>query len=90
MKPFKKLVAITGTYTNREGQEKNRYQRVGTLFKRDDDSLVAKYECIPIGWDGWANAYDLDEDRQQNNQAGMKKARAAAAPEPELDDDIPF
>ena len=77
MKPLKKLVATTGKYTDRSGQEKNRYQRVGTLFQRDDGSLTIKLDCMPIGeFNGWLSAYDLDENRYRLFVEGPWKAEA--------------
>ena len=97
MKPYKKLVATVGTYQDSQGNEKNRYIRVGTLFLREDNSVCMKLDSLPAGneWQGWINAYDLDEDRAENNANGMKQVKAAvaapAAPAaPSFDDEIPF
>ena len=64
MKKFKNIVVITGTYTNFEGQEKKRYQTIGSVFLDDKDNLKIKIDSIPIvdgSWSGWANCYDLEE-----------------------------
>jgi len=91
MKPIKKLVAITGKYTDRNGQEKNSYMTCGKLLQRDDGSLCVKLDALPLGdFNGWINCYDLDENRQQNNQQGMAQARQAAEPENFESQDIPF
>ena len=79
MKKIKRIVATVGKYTNAQGEEKNQYQAVGTLFQRDDGTQCVKIDAVPIGWTGWANFYDLDEKKQQ--------APTAAAP---LDDEIPY
>jgi hypothetical protein len=36
MSIYKDLVVKTGTFTNREGEEKNRYENIGTLVEKDD------------------------------------------------------
>ena len=93
MKRIKKAVATVGKYTDRNGHEKNQYMTVGTLMQRDDGSLCLKMDALPLGdFNGWLNFYDLDENRQQNNQQGMAQARQAAEPVPDNfpSDDIPF
>jgi len=64
MKKFKNIVVITGTYKTRDGQEKKRYQTIGSVFLDDNENLKIKIDSIPIvdgGWAGWANCYDLEE-----------------------------
>ena len=56
MKKIKNIVVITGTYTNKDGQEKKRYQTIGSLFE-DGENLKIKLDTIPFvdgGWTGWA------------------------------------
>ena len=63
MKKYKNIVVITGTYTNKDGQEKKRYQTIGSLFE-DGENFKIKLDTIPLadgGWTGWANCYDLEE-----------------------------
>ena len=70
MKPIRKIVAITGKYTDAGGMQKNRYTRVGTLFKGDDNAISIKLDAVPAGeWSGWLNCYPMDEQRQQSRQA---------------------
>ena len=64
MKKYKNIVVVTGTYTNREGQEKKRYQTIGSVFVDDSNNLKIKMDSTPLvegGWNGWANCYDLEE-----------------------------
>ena len=63
MKKIKNIVVITGTYNNKDGQEKKRYQTIGSLFE-DGENLKIKLDTIPLvdgGWTGWANCYELEE-----------------------------
>jgi hypothetical protein len=78
MKKFKNIVVITGTYKTKDGQEKKRYQNIGSVFLDDNDNLKIKMDSMPLvegGWNGWANCYDLEE------KANKQEARH---------DDIPF
>ena len=64
MKKIKNISVITGTYKNRDGQEKKRNQNIGSVFVDDNDNLKIKIDSTPVmdgGWNGWANCYDLEE-----------------------------
>ena len=63
MKKIKNIKVITGTYTNKDGAEKKRYQIIGSLFE-DGENFKIKLDTVPLvdgGWNGWANCYDLEE-----------------------------
>ena len=50
------ISVITGKYTNNDGQEKNRYQRIGSVIDTKNGPMI-KFDCIPVvegGWSGWA------------------------------------
>jgi hypothetical protein len=82
MKKIKNLVVITGTYINKDGQEKKRYQTIGSLFE-DGENLKIKLDTIPLvdgGWTGWANCYELEDRAQKPRKSGFD----------DLPDDIPF
>jgi hypothetical protein len=84
MKKFKNIVVITGTYKTREGQEKKRYQTIGSVFLDDNDNLKIKIDSIPIvdgGWTGWANCYELEEREAPKVPKGGFE---------DMDQDIPF
>ena len=71
MKRIKEISVITGTYKNRDGQEKKLYQNIGSVFVDDNNNLKIKMDCIPLGegsWNGWANCYDVEEktNKQEN------------------------
>ena len=38
---------ITGKYTNKDGQEKNRYQRIGSVIETKNGPML-KFDCIPL------------------------------------------
>jgi hypothetical protein len=43
-KKIQNLVAVTGTYKNKDGEEKKRYLTVGKLVTKDDDTQFAILE----------------------------------------------
>ena len=60
MKKIKDITVVTGSYTNKSGEEKKRYQNIGSVFE-DNGNLKIKLDVMPLpkgGWDGWANCYD--------------------------------
>ena len=75
------ISCIVGSYTNADGQQKNRYQRIGSIIQTHKGEML-KLDVIPLkenGWDGWAfiNEPRAREDKFQ----GLPK---------ENEDDIPF
>jgi|15BtaG_2_1085339.scaffolds.fasta_scaffold00113_10 hypothetical protein len=80
------IVATVGKYM-KDGQEKNRYQNMGKLFLKEDGSVFAKIDCIPVAteWNGFVNFYKIEDNKKQD---GFKKPQSA---EKEfVDDKIPF
>lgn len=77
------VVAITGKYTNRQGEEKNRYVTIGAVIQTDK-GMSLRLEAVPVGWDGWAGLYEPQEEEQ-------KPAARKPAPSQSRDfDDPPF
>lgn len=71
-KLINELTVITGTYTNKEGQQKNRYQRIGSIIDTKNGPM-GKIDVIPLkegGWDGWfyINEPRDDQPRQQSQR----------------------
>lgn len=99
MKPYKRAVCVTGTYQDRNGQEKKRYVNVGTLFQYDDGGFALKLDTVPVGqgWNGFVSFYDIEDNRQQGaGNGGGQQARSYDENKPreefsaDLDDEIPF
>ena len=57
------VIATTGTYTNKQGEEKKRWQKIGVVMQ-GKSGLTLKMESVPVGWDGWAT---LAEPRQKED-----------------------
>lgn len=75
---IKQLVVKTGEYVdNVTGKTKGRWQRVGTMFKHDDNSVSLKFEAVPIidgGWNGWVSVFDMPDQQQQQQQQQQQPA----------------
>ena len=75
------VVAVVGKYTNKDGQEKNRYQRLGSVVETKS-GLMLKMDLMPIteqGWSGWAY---LNEPKPKEGYQGF--------PKDDFDETIPF
>ena len=79
-KTMYEVVAVVGKYTNKDGQEKNRYQKIGSVID-SKNGLLLKIDLMPImeqGWGGWAF---LNEPREKEGYQGLPKDES---------DEIPF
>ena len=63
MSKVQKIVkVITGQYTNAQGQQKNRYMKIGSIIDTKNGPML-KLDANPFvkgGWDGWAYLNDPD------------------------------
>jgi hypothetical protein len=58
------VVASTGTYTDKDGNEKKRWQKCGVVMETKNGGLALKLEAIPVGeWSGWFNLWEPDRQR---------------------------
>jgi hypothetical protein len=85
-KILKEITVITGTYVNAQAQQKNRYQRIGSIISTKNGEML-KIDVIPLkegGWDGWAY---INEPRENTDeQPRQNRSRSVV----DLDDDVPF
>ena len=58
------VTAVTGEYTDREGNKKLRYLKCGVVLETDK-GLRLKLDAVPTSGDGW---FMLMEPRQENRQ----------------------
>jgi hypothetical protein len=59
----KEISTIVGQYTNAQGQQKNRYQRIGSIIETKNGDML-KLDVVPLkegGWDGWGFINDPKE-----------------------------
>ena len=73
-KVVKEISCIVGTYVNKDGQQKNRYQRIGSIIDTKNGEML-KIDVIPLkegGWDGWCYINDPRprDDQPQRQQSG--------------------
>jgi len=84
------VVAVTGTYTNKQGEEKPVWKNCGAVIETPK-GLSLKIEVLPIGSDGW---FKLFEPKQAYENAAETKSRQSPDPackgEEDFSDDIPF
>jgi len=76
-KILKEITIIAGQYKNKEGTQKNRYQRIGSIIETKNGEML-KLDQMPLidgGWNGWAY---INDPRQDD------------APKSRNDDDMPF
>jgi len=73
------VVAVTGKYTNKKGEEKNEYTNCGVIIETQK-GLSLKMKCYPAGGDGW---YMLFEPKDESKQE-------SSPPVDDDDDDIAF
>jgi hypothetical protein len=76
----KELVAKAGTYTNKQGEEKTRYIKVGVQMETAKGTMY-KLEALPVPFDGWIFERDL-----QPKEVGQPALKGGA----DLSDDVPF
>ena len=89
------VTAITGKYTDKNGQEKSRYQTIGAVIETKNGPML-KLEAVPIAWDGWAylNEPKREEGERQPSRAARQPQRSAAPAGgggfEDMDSDVPF
>jgi hypothetical protein len=93
----KDIAVVTGSYTDGQGQSKNRYKNVGSVMKDDSDGrsfLLLDRSFNPAGVpfkDGTDQiALSLFDPRDDNASPTRAPARTAAPAPDRGDDDIPF
>ena len=88
-KLINEITVITGTYTNAEGQQKNRYQRIGSIIDTKNGPML-KIDVIPLkegSWDGWAYINEPRERDDQPQQRGRQAPQSSGFDD--MNDDLP-
>lgn len=76
------VVAVTGKYTDREGNEKNRYLKCGVVIQTDK-GFSLKLEAVPVESNGW---FMLFEPKPKESHSGGGGSTGGE----DFNDDIPF
>ena len=87
-KLINEITVITGTYTNSQGQQKNRYQKIGVIIDTKNGPM-GKIDVIPLkegGWDGWAY---INEPRERDEQPRQQRQQHQGNGFDDMADDMP-
>jgi hypothetical protein len=92
---LKRLVVVTGQYTNNAGETKKRYKTIGHLHQGQHGEYVTLDASVNLAAFPrkenddrvMVSMYDEESDKQTAKR-GVQQARAAI--KPEFDDEIPF
>jgi hypothetical protein len=79
--PTHDLAVKTGEYTDRAGQTRGRWLRIGTVVRHDDGGTSLKLDCVPVGlpgWDGWVSVFPRDAEAPDG--PGERRRREGPAP----------
>ena len=88
MLELNEITVITGTYTNAQGQQKNRYQRIGSIIETKNGPML-KIDVVPLkegGWDGWAY---INEPRERDEQPRQQRQQHQGSGFDDMADDMP-
>jgi hypothetical protein len=58
------LIAKTGSYKDKNGEEKTRWTKIGVAMETRQNGLAGKLETTPVGWDGW---FSMAEPKPKDN-----------------------
>ena len=75
--------AITGSFINKDGEEKKRWVKCGVIVEKENGKLALKLEAVPIGGDGWFN---LQPPKPKDEHKSDKEKSVVD----DQSDDIPF
>jgi hypothetical protein len=76
-KIVKEISCIVGQYTNAQGENKNRYQRIGSIIETKNGEML-KLDVIPLiegGFNGWCYIQEPrpKDEGQQSRQAPRRQ-----------------
>jgi hypothetical protein len=72
------ISAKIGSYTDKNGEEKGRYVKMGTVMETRNGGLLMKIDCQPLNWDGFAylntpkNYNEPAIDRSENSDEPVR------------------
>ena len=78
-------IVKNGTYTDKTGAEKARWQKIGVCVETKQGGLAVKLETIPVTWDGWIS---LAEPKPRESSGGNPISSNAGLNG--IEEDIPF
>jgi hypothetical protein len=78
-------IVKNGTYTDKSGNEKNRWSKIGVCVETKQGGLAIKLETVPVVWDGWIS---LAEPKPKESGTGNPVLSGAGLSG--IEEDIPF
>ena len=91
-KTLKEIKVITSNYTDKDGKQKNRYMKIGSIIETSNGPML-KIDTIPLvkgGWEGWAYINDPLPKDDGGVPNPHPQAKRPAANFDNMDDDFPF
>ena len=83
-----KVTAAVGKYTDKDGNEKNRYVDMGVVMETKNGPML-KLESIPAaGWDGWA--YLNEPKAREEGEQRQERSRPQRSVPQDDGGDVPF
>jgi hypothetical protein len=79
MSKLYEITIVSGKYTNKDGQEKSRYQTIGSVIKTKN-GLMMKLDSIPLVENGWSGWGWLNEPKPKEDYKGLPKDEDLDAP----------
>jgi len=86
---IKEISCSVGQYTNAAGEQKQRYQRIGSIIETKIGPML-KLDVIPLkegSWDGWAY---LNDPKPKEGESQPQQRSRLSEPPPYDDQDPPF
>ena len=68
-KVINEIKVASGKYTNKAGEEKTSYQRIGSIIETKKGPMI-KIDSIPVvegGWSGWAYIFEPRDQAPKND-----------------------
>lgn len=68
-KVINEIKVASGKYTNKSGEEKTSYQRIGSIIETKKGPMI-KIDSIPVvdgGWSGWAYIFEPRDQQLTKN-----------------------
>lgn len=84
------ICVIAGKYKLANGDEKLRYQKIGSVIKTAKGPML-KIDSIPIfegGWSGWAYLFEHNEQTEKFSKSANKVAQPSGFDD--MESDVPF
>ena len=75
-KLLNEIKVASGKYTNKSGEEKTSYQRIGSIIETKKGPMI-KIDSIPVvdgGWSGWAYIFEPRDKIEQKDDSEFSDA----------------